>query len=181
MIPVSRIYRRLRRFGRRDEGSVTVEFAILFPAFIMILLSGVEQGMITLQHAMLERGLDLAVRDIRLGTGTAPQHDEIKHEICQYAGVLRNCETTLRLEMVQVDLRNGAISLDDTADCVDTSEDVQPVRNFVNGQENELMILRACVKIDPIFPTTGLGKQLVKDGAGQTALLATSAFVQEPD
>ncbi|MEZ5714119.1 MAG: TadE/TadG family type IV pilus assembly protein [Paracoccaceae bacterium] len=180
MTAASRVYQRLRRFGRRDEGTATVEFAILFPAFIMILLSGVELGMITLQHAMLERGLDLAVRNIRLGTGEAPQHDEIKSQICEYAGVLRNCESTLRLEMVQVDLRHE-VTLDTTADCVDTSEDVQPVRNFVNGQENELMLLRACVKIDPIFPTTGLGKQLVKDGAGQTALLATAAFVQEPD
>lgn len=170
----------LRRFGRREDGTATVEFAILFPAFVTILLSGVEQGMITVQHSMLERGLDLAVRNVRLGTGDAPQHDDIKTQICDYAGVLKNCEATLRLEMVQVDLR-GAVVLDAYPDCVDTSEPVAPVRNFVNGRQNELMILRACVKIDPIFPTTGLGNQLVKDGSGQVALVAAAAFVQEPN
>ena len=177
---MSRISNRLRRFRRNDDGTATLEFAILFPAFITILLSGVELGMITLQHAMLERGLDLAVRDIRLGTGNAPQHDEIKDDICEYAGLIEHCQSTLRLEMVQVDLRN-VVEWDTSPDCVDSSEEVQPVRSFVNGQENELMLLRACVKFDPIFPTTGLGKQLTVDGAGQAALVATAAFVQEPE
>jgi hypothetical protein len=170
---------RLKRLWRDDEGTATVEFAIVFPFFISLFLSSVELGMITLRHTMLERGLDLAVRDIRLSTGTAPQHDDIKTQICDYAGLIPNCGSTLRLEMVQVDLR-GSVALPTDVDCVDTSEPVEPVRSFVNGQENEMMILRACVKFDPIFPTSGLGKQLQVDGAGQAALVAMSAFVQEP-
>ena len=51
---------------------------------------------------------------------------------------------------------------------------------YKNGQENELMILRACAKISPVFPTTGLGKNVTKDGSGQFALVSISAFVQEP-
>ena len=78
-------------------------------------------------------------------------------------------------------MERDTVSMPGTADCSDSSEEVQPVRSFVNGQENELMILRACAKFDPIFPTSGLGKQLAKDGAGQAALIATSAFVQEPE
>jgi hypothetical protein len=81
--------------------------------------------------------------------------------------------------MVQVDPRNW-VGLDAEADCTDLSEEVAPVRAFVNGTENELMIMRACAKIDPVFPTTGLGKNIAKDGAGQFALISTSAFVQEP-
>lgn len=172
--------RSLRRFARGEAGTATLEFAIIFPFFITLFLSAVELGMITFRHSMLERGLDLAVRDIRLGTGTAPQHDDIVEDICNYAGVIPNCTDTLRLEMVQVDLRDE-VTLETEVDCVDTSEEVQPVRSFVNGQENELMILRACVKFDPVFPTGGMGKQLVVDGAGQAALVATAAFVQEPD
>ena len=42
------------------------------------------------------------------------------------------------------------------------------------------MILRACAKITPVFPTTGLGKNIDKDGAGQFQLVSISAFVQEP-
>ena len=177
---LDRFTTRLRRLCHRDEGSATVEFVIVFPFFITLFLSSVELGMITLRHTMLERGLDMAVRDIRLGTGDAPQHDDIKVDICDHAGIIPNCLATLRLEMVQVDLRNG-VAFPDEADCVDTSKEVEPVRSFVNGQENDMMVLRACVKFDPLFPTTGLGKKLHVDGAGQAALIAVSAFVQEPE
>jgi hypothetical protein len=81
--------------------------------------------------------------------------------------------------MIQVDPRNWA-NIPTVPTCTDQSEAVAPVVNFVNGQENELMILRACAKISPVFPTTGLGKNITKDGAGQFALVSISAFVQEP-
>lgn len=42
------------------------------------------------------------------------------------------------------------------------------------------MFLRACAKFEPVFPTLGMGDNLVKDGAGMYALVSTSAFVQEP-
>ncbi len=37
-----------------------------------------------------------------------------------------------------------------------------------------------CAMIEPVFPTTGLGENVVKDGSGRFALVSTSAFVQEP-
>ena len=169
----------LRRFRRSENGSATLEFAITFPAMLFFLLSGIELGFVTLHHAMLERALDMTVREIRLGTGTAPQHDEIKDMICDGAGFIDDCSNNLRLEMIQLDPFNWA-EIPANADCTDKSEDVNPVRSFVNGLENELMFMRACVKIDPVFPTTGLGKNMVKDGAGQYALVSMSAFVQEP-
>jgi TadE-like protein len=169
----------LFRFRRSEDGSATLEFVITFPAMMIVLLSGVELGMATLQHSMLERALDLTVRDIRLGTGTAPQYDQIKNTICTRAGFIDNCATNLRLEMIQADPRAWT-AIPAIADCTDQSLEVTPVRSFVNGQDNELMILRACVKITPVFPTTGLGKSIAKDGAGQFALVSVSAFVQEP-
>ncbi len=167
------------RFWRSEDGVATVEFAITFPIFMFVLASGVEMGVATLQHSMLERAVDMTVRDIRLGTGTAPQHDEIKALICDRAGFIEDCSTNLRLEMLQVDPRNWT-EIPTEADCTDQSEEVVPVRSFVNGLENELMIIRACAKISPIFPTSGVGAAVVKDEAGQYALVSTSAFVQEP-
>jgi len=176
---IRRLTSALRRFRSGEEGSATIEFAITFPAMLFFLLSGVELGMVTLHHAMLERAMDITVRDIRLGTGNAPQHDEIKDLICERAGFIDDCTDNLRLEMIQVDPFNWN-GLPGEADCIDRSEDVVPVRSFVNGQDNELMILRACAKIAPVFPTVGLGATIGKDGAGNYSLLATSAFVQEP-
>ncbi len=177
--PAHGLRRLLRRFARNQDGSATIEFAITFPAMFFLLISSIELGMSTFNQTLLERAMDLTVRDIRLGTGSAPQHDEIKTSICARAGFIRDCGTNLRLEMIQVDPRNWA-TLPGEPDCTDQSKEVAPVRSFVNGQENELMILRACAKIDPMFPTIGLGKSMDKDEAGQYRLISISAFVQEP-
>lgn len=170
----------IKRFLRTDDGNGTVEFAITFPAMLLFMLSGIELGIMTLNHSSLERAMDLTVRDIRLGTGTTPQHDDIKDLICDRAGFIKNCSSNLRLEMIQVDPRNWT-GVQREATCTDASKAVQPKISFKNdAKDNELMILRACAKITPVFPSTGLGKNIKKDGAGQYALVSTSAFVQEP-
>ena len=170
----------MKRFLKDEGASATIEFVIWFPMFITLFLSCVELGLITVRHTMLERGLDMAVRDVRLGTGRTPEnHDELKDLICGYAGFIPDCRATLRLEMRPIEMRAFA-ALSPNADCVDLSQPVLPLREFATGLSNQVMVLRACVKFDPVFPTTGLGRALATDGSGQAALIATSAFVQEP-
>ena len=167
------------RLWRDERGTATVEFVIVFPFFLGVMLSSFELSLITMRETMLERALDLTVREIRLETGTAPQHDEIKTRVCERAPVIPDCEANLRLEMIQIDPHYW-VQPANNFDCVDHSEDVQPVRNFGNGMDNDLMLLRACAKFKPDFPGGGIGKTLSKDNAGMAALVATSAFVQEP-
>lgn len=175
----ARLSRAISRFRRSEAGNATIEFAITFPAVMMLLLSGIELAMSSLQHAMLERAMDMTVRDIRLGTGTSPQHDEIKDLLCERAGFIDNCSDNMRLQMVEVDPRNWNWA-GGTTQCVDHAEDAEPVIEFKqDAAENALMVLRACAKIDPIFPTTGLGAAMKGDD-GQYALVSISAFVQEP-
>lgn len=169
----------IRRFGRDEDGNATVEFAILFPFFVFMFCAAVELGMITFRHSMLERGLDLAVRDVRLTTGANFQHDDIKDMTCTYAGFLPDCGQNLRLEMLPVDMRNMNLPSAD-ASCADHSIAVNPATQFVNGQQNEMMLLRACYVFKPVFPLTGLGRHLSTDDAGNAAMVALSAFVQEP-
>ncbi len=176
---IRNLKQRIQRFRNNDAGTSTVEFAIMFPIMLFFFFSGVEMGFITMRHTMLERALDLTVRDVRLATGNIPQHDELKTTICDRAPMIQDCSTNLKLEMILVDPRNWT-GIPATADCTDKSEDVQPAREFVHGTDNELMILRACAKFKPVFPAAGLGRELNKDGAGYAALVSTSAFVQEP-
>jgi hypothetical protein len=49
----------------------------------------------------------------------------------------------------------------------------------VTGGQNQLMLVKACAIFNPIFPSTGLGLQLVRDDGGY-AVTAFSAFVNEP-
>ena len=169
----------LRRFLREEGGNASVEFVLVFPAYLALMLMSIELGFVTLRHTLLERGLDIAVREVRLGTGTAPQHDEIKDLICQNSLMIRDCATTLRLEMRSADIR-AFNSLDTTADCTDAAEPTKPVKQFVNGQQNQLMLLRACLRFDPLFPDDALGSALTKDASGQSSIVSMTAFVQEP-
>ncbi len=175
-----RLIARMRRgFTGNESGTVSTEFVVLVPFLLSFITFSVELGIVTMQSAMLERGLDIAVRDIRLGTGTAPQHDAIKNSICENALVIANCREKLRLEMVPTDLRN-LTALDPVPDCTDAAEPAKPLRAFIPGGQNQLMLLRACLKYRPLFPEKILGRALFKDSSGETAFIAMSAFVQEP-
>jgi len=170
---------RLRRFRRGTDGNSSVEFVIIFPLFMTFLLFSLELSFITLRHAMLERGLDLTVRQIRLGYATPPNHPTIKGMVCEYARLGDDCLENVRLEMKPIDPRAYA-GLDEVADCTDRAEPTKPVKQFTPGQRNQLMILRACLKYDPLLPTVALGKALSKDASGQSAVISISAFVNEP-
>jgi len=166
-------------FLRDESGTATVEFVLVVPIYLSMLVMSIELGFVTLRNTLLERGLDMAVRDIRLGTGTAPQHDEIKRLVCENALMIRDCEQNLRLEMRPADIRTYA-ALDTTVDCTDAAEPSEPVREFTPGQQNELMVLRACLKFDPLFPDAVFGQALTTDASGQAAVVSMTAFVQEP-
>lgn len=173
------ITRGLGRFRSDEAGNATVEFVLILPIYVAMMTMSVELGMITLRNTLLERGLDVAVREVRLGTGTAPDHDDIKKMVCDNAFFIRDCEKNLRLEMRPANIR-AFTALDATPDCTDRSEDSNPVREFTPGQQNELMLLRACIKFDPLFPKGVMGKGLSRDKSGQAAIVSTTSFVQEP-
>ncbi|MEL0436127.1 TadE/TadG family type IV pilus assembly protein [Phycobacter sp. K97] len=169
----------LRLFRQREDGNATLEFAIIIPAFLMILMSTVELGLVNIRQSQLERALDQTVRGIRLSTGAVAQHDQIRDEVCSRSGFIDNCATSLRLEMVRLDPFNWT-GVSAEPDCVNRVEEVQPVRTFTSGQSNQLMLIRACMKFKPIFSDWGLGGSMGKDADGRVSLFAASAFVQEP-
>jgi hypothetical protein len=170
-----------RRFRRDEDGSaILLEFVIMVPLLFAALIMSVEMSFYAMRHMYLDRGLDITVRHIRLNTNTPMTHPQIKNMICDTAGFIKDCDTTLRLEMIRIDPRNFA-AFNAPADCIDTSEDPRPVRGWNVGVEHEIMLLRACVGFTPLFPTSGLGYALPKDGAGRVAMVSNAAFVQEPN
>ena len=173
------LFKRYLRRWRDETGSAAVEFVLVFPVMATMMVMTLEMGFITLRQTMLERGLDMAVREVRLGTGTAPQHDDIKELVCQNAMFLKSCDSKLFLEMVPTDPRNFS-PLHDVASCTDQPVESRPVRSFVPGQPNQLVQMRACVLYDPLFPDALLSGLLAKDTGGRAAVIAVTAFVQEP-
>ncbi|MFK7878015.1 MAG: TadE/TadG family type IV pilus assembly protein [Paracoccaceae bacterium] len=176
---MKRISGALRDFGRNEDGNGTIEFVLVLPGFMLLFTSAYEAGMLSTRHVMLERGLDSAVRDVRIGRIPQPDHEILTQRICDYASIIPNCMTNIRLEMIQRNPRAWVDPNDEVA-CVDREEEGDPVLNFTNGGNNELMILRACVLFEPMIPTSGLGKAIPKESGSAYALVATSSYVMEP-
>jgi hypothetical protein len=165
---------------RSEEGSATAEFVIVLPTLMLLFLSTFELGLLMTRQVMLDRAVDLAIRDVRLGAFEEVTHDALKDLVCERAMAIPNCERDLRLEMRPLDPRNWQ-GIPAAVDCVDRADDSAPVRTFTPGQSNQLLVLRACALFDPWFPSTGLGFDIPKVSGGAYALVTASAFVIEPD
>ena len=168
----------LKRFKRDEEASATVEFVLLVPMVMWIVFSVIEAGWLSTQQTMLNRGLNLAVRDLRLGRRNNPTADDIKADICNYAGILRDCLNSLSLELVTIGNPIGGAA----AVCVDRSSPIAPVVSFEPGShiDQDIMVARACYVVDPLIPGAGFGAALPKDSTGGFHMVAFSAFMNEP-
>ncbi|WP_050761103.1 TadE/TadG family type IV pilus assembly protein [Thalassobium sp. R2A62] len=194
------------RFRKNEDGSSSVEFVILFPVFIVLVATSIEVGLVMTRQVMLERGTDLAVRAIRLGT-TSPGPvgaAQITNMICSTASIIPDCVNQVKVEMRPIDPRSLTL-IPTVADCRDRDDPAVPAREVTSGTQNQLMVLRVCALIDPFFPTVGLGKRFLVDENGKLVprtnengdimrdangvplikksgipLIAYSAFVMEP-
>lgn len=175
----------LRAFHYCERGTASLEFVIVFPVFFTFFLMTYESGMVSMRHVMLERGVDIAVREVRIGAMIEPTRVKLIKRICEEATIIPNCESQLQLEMIRRNPRSFA-DVPTKIQCINRSLATQPTVEFVtDGTNNELLILRACVRIDPVLPTTGLGKAIVDNNSGAEAggsyaLVSTAAYVIEP-
>ena len=176
MSPLSRL---TRRFLRREDGTATVEFVIVFPIIMVIFASAYEIGLANVRNVMLERATDLTVRELRLNTGAPPTYAQVKQMICGAALIIPDCENSLKLELRPVSTASWNWPPVE-ADCMDRAANINPLREWSNGQQNELMMVRACATFDPMMPAFGLGAVMPKDNTGGYRLVAMSGFVNEP-
>jgi len=168
----------LRRFRRDQDGVAAFDFVLIFPVYFMLFLASFETAMLMTRQILLDRGMDQAVRIVRLNTVNPPNYEELRSMICQGSGLIADCETSLKLEMWRQDPR-GTMVYDSTPDCVDRSLEVQPASVFGVGDQNQVMFLRACVAYKPFFPTATIGTAIT-DAAGEYQLVATTVYVSEP-
>jgi Flp pilus assembly protein TadG len=176
----TRLRSRLAGFTHDEDGNSTIEFIILFPIFFTLFVSMFESGYIMTRYVMLEHGMDVAVREIRLSDDPSSiTHDSIKTVLCNAVYIVSDCENTLQLEMVVVDEATWDFP-SGVATCIDRESDIDPTISFATGAEQDIMYMRACLVIDPMFTTIGLGSALTLDDSGGLRLYAASAFATEP-
>jgi hypothetical protein len=182
---MSRFVNRYLKFKKAEDGTATVEFVLLFPVFIFLFLMGFEAGYYMVRTVMLERAVDLSVREVRLGDGGVPDYTLLKANICAQAAIIPDC-----MESVQVDLRRidavpgGTTAMRNDAICNDKTEDAafnEGNTYYDVGSANNVMMLRVCALSEPLFPTTGIGVGMRSDRVGsEVAIVATTLFVNEP-
>lgn len=171
----------LRRFGRDEDGATsTIEFVVIFPVFMLMFLSMFEVGMLMTRTVMLDRGLNIAIRDARLSNGSEVTHDDFRNAICNAAWIFKTCDTDMVVEMTVLtgdDFSNIPTS---NVPCVDRANNVTPTTNYTVGGSNDLVFLRACIVVNPWFPFTGFAANLSVDPSGGFAIRSEDAFAVEP-
>ena len=171
----------LRRFARREEGGGGVmEFCIMLPVFMFIFMAGAEGGIYTTRMILLDRAVDLTMRELGLGQLPNATHETIKAEICDNVPSLPNCDANIRVELLPVSTTAWNLPTADTT-CIDRDAAVQPAVSFNPGASNQLMVVRVCVVQDAMFPGASIGRML-EDADGQVGyrIVSVSAFVNEP-
>ncbi len=177
-----------RSFLRAEEGTATIEFVFVIPIVMTIFMASLESSFYMVRHVMLERSVDQVVRDLRLGLIPNLTHKKLKTAICErsaYISSVANCVDSMKIWLQSVDTATFAM-IAPPKNCVDRSEPIDPLyeppaNEFEVGSDNEIMLMRICLKEEPMFPTTIVGAGLIRDEAdGSYGLVATSVFVNEP-
>jgi hypothetical protein len=185
----------LGAFLADERGTASIEFVFIVPIVMLIFLASVESSYYMVRHVMLERSVDMVVRDIRLGNmdflqgkTQAEQHASLKEAICT-TSILNDkvtCVKSMRIWMQAINTATFDLDIVPARNCVDRSEDIPDpaptTAEFKFGDDNEIMLLRICLKEEPMFPTTVVGAGLIAGGEddGSYALMTTSVFVNEP-
>ncbi|WP_413720360.1 TadE/TadG family type IV pilus assembly protein [Silicimonas sp. MF1-12-2] len=176
--------KKLRKFANKQDGNATIEFVILFPGIMFLFLVGFEAGYYMVRNASLERAVDISVRDVRLSNGQIPNLDQFKQNLCAQANILENCEGSVKVDVEPIAKGSGGIAAvaNGPVRCVDKAAPANRPANDIYdvGAENQMMVMRVCLLSQPMFPTTGLGVGMKIDTDGNYAIVATTAFVNEP-
>jgi Flp pilus assembly pilin Flp len=172
---------RLHLFAKciRDQtGAAAIEFALVAPMLLALVFSTLEAGWTMVQTIMLDRALDITVRELRIGQIVNPTQSNVRARICSNAVVLFDCDKTLALEFIPI--TSEASYPTDADRCVDRNSKVAPVLRFDAGGRSQTVFVRACFVVEPFTPGLGLGMALPKDSTGAFRIIAKSAFANEP-
>lgn len=167
------------RFLPETAGVATLEFVIVVPLVFSVFFWMFEAGWYMSQQAMLYRGMDLAMAELKLSRDPADEA-AVRRRVCDEAIILIDCENTLVVELTPV--RDGE-TVGRRAACVDrdNEENIRPATVWTPGSRRQLMFMRLCKVVDPLMPGIGFWATMAVDSQGGVALTAFTAFMNEPE
>jgi len=178
--------KQLRAFLRDDSGVASIEFLFIFPILFLVFTASFESSMFMARYVMFDRAVDLTVRHLRLGTFPNPTHQNLKKAICNSGMMIESvseCVKSMKIWMQPVNTDTFVMAAPPKS-CVDKSQpivtDEPPTNEFATGTDNDIMLMRICMKADPMFPTTAVSVKMPVEPDGSYVMLVTSTFVNEP-
>jgi hypothetical protein len=158
----------------------------VFPIVFLIFTASFESSMFMARYVMFDRAVDLTVRKLRLGSLNKPTHQNLKKEICEsgmMVGSITDCINSMKIWMQPVNTGNFNMVAPPKS-CVDKSQPINvndpPSNEFAYGTDNDIMLMRICMKADPMFPTTAVSVKMPVESDGSYVMLVTTTFVNEP-
>ena len=159
---MTRLIRRLAAAFRHADGTASMEFVLIIPVVLAVFMAAFESGLLMTRHLMLERAVDMTMRELRLGHLVDLTHDSLKTEICSRTVVISDCENVIRIDLQTISTADWSLPADEPT-CVDRAEEIHPDIPLDPGSESDLMLVQVCVVVDAIFPSSGIGLRLPKD------------------
>jgi hypothetical protein len=176
----------LRRFLKDDSGTATIEFLFVFPLVFMVFTASFESSMYMARYVMLDRGVFDVIRQVSLGNFRNLSHQTLKERICEsglMVGSKTECMNRMRVWMQPINTGNFAMVAPPNT-CVDQASVVNveepPANEFAYGNNNDIMLLRICLKEWPMFPTSAVSVKMPTQPDGSVAMIVTAVFVNEP-
>jgi Flp pilus assembly protein TadG len=164
---------------RREDGTATMEFVLVVPLIMAIFMASFESGLLMTRSILLEQSVDMTMRELRLGHYPKATNFVLKKEICSRTVVFADCVSNMKIELERVSTTAWDMPAAPVK-CINRQDNIDPVVTPDAGQQNDLMLIRVCVVLQAMFPSTGLGLKLPLDKEGGYGLIARSAFVVEP-
>lgn len=175
------LHKSLRKFGISESGASTVEFIMYIPVYFTLIFGTFEAGWIMTKFMQVERGLDVAMREVRLGNIADPSYEALRDRICGFIGGVNDCADSIT---ITADIISVGDSVDQSRpECVDRTNaagSFTPADGFTAGGSNEMVLIKLCAVVDPLIPNFGLVWLLPLDESGGFQIRAASAFLNEP-
>ena len=183
MRSLGKFFANMSRLGRKlagdETGSPAVEFALVFPIFIAVVLATLQAGAIFLAKAFFELGAEQAARVVltnQTGSLTAAQ---FKTEICNQLTALFNCgQVTIELRPLSAGVTNLSALLptfDSHGNLVGTPTVDVGANAAAAGTDMLLVVMYP-------WPVYGgpLGLNFANLGNGKMLMTSTQVFRVEP-
>ena len=174
-----RLSKVVRRWLRREDGTATMEFVLVLPVIMMIFMASFESGLLMTRSIMLEQSVDMTIRELRLGHYPVITNRVLKKEICARTIIFPDCTTNIKIQMVRVSTASWNVPKEPDR-CINRRSPAEAVVDYGSMLDNDLMIMRVCVTLQAMFPSTGIALKLPLDNDGGYALVARTAFSIEP-